>query len=115
MRTITALYIGISCRHRTYGPTLGELSETSFPDGQVQGPGTCMWLLCPIGCQDTDPSDRHGWWKTVCGVSSLDEEVDEHALLSDLLEMAVLYDQFNPSESCRMEMVARRYQMWEDF
>lgn len=41
--------------------------------------------------------------------------VDEHALLSDLFEVATLYDQPNVWELCHMEMVARRYQMWEEF
>ena len=49
------------------------------------------------------------------GLASADPGVEEHGILSGLLETGVGFDGLNVSELLCFEMLARRYQVWEGF
>ena len=49
------------------------------------------------------------------GLAASDPGVEEHGILSDLLEAGVSFDALNVSELLCFEMVARRYQVWEEY
>ena len=48
------------------------------------------------------------------GLHAHDPDVGEHELLSDILEVGLVYDQLNAGEICIFELVARRYQLLEE-
>jgi len=48
------------------------------------------------------------------GLGSADPGVDDHEFLSELLEVGLTYDMLNAGTIAIMEMVARRYQLWEE-
>ena len=49
------------------------------------------------------------------GLATADPGVEEHGILSELLEVGVAFDGLNVSELLCFEMLARRYQVWEEF
>ena len=57
---------------------------------------------------------RHSWWRSCLNLSVTDPGVEDHALLSDLLEIGLWYDGLNLGELLSFEKLARRYQLWEE-
>ena len=47
-------------------------------------------------------------------LTASDVGVEDHKFLSEVLEAACCYDQLNAGELLSLEMVARRYQLWEE-
>ena len=115
MRTLSVQYDQRGERSRDFAVTTKELSETEFKHWPLRGPRTCLWLLSAIRQQGYTPAGRHVWWKQSLGLASADPGVEEHGILSDLLEAGVSFDALNVSELLCFEMVARRYQVWEEF
>ena len=115
LRTLPVQFDGRGDRDRDYAKSTMELTETSFEDWQLSGPRTCLWLQSAIRKQGFTPNNRHAWWRNSLGLSIVDAGVEEHGMLSDLMETALVYDALNLPELMCFEMVARRYQVWEEF
>lgn len=115
LRTLPMLYDAAGGRARSYRSAVEAFSESSFEDWHLAGPRTCRWLLRAIQAQDYTPSTRHFWWRNCLGLSLSDEGVEEHGMLSEILEQAACYDALNVSELLSYEVVARKYQMWEEY
>ena len=115
LRTLPVLYDVRNERSRDFAGTVLELSETSFAHWPLRGPRTCQWLLNAIRQQGHTPAARHSWWRQCLGLATVDEGVEEHGILSDLLEAAVTFDALNISELMSFELLSRRYQVWEQY
>ena len=115
MRTLAVQYDQRGERTRDFAITTKELSETEFKHWPLRGPRTCLWVLSAIRQQGYTPAGRHVWWKQSLGLAASDPGVEEHGILSDLLEAGVSFDALNVSELLCFEMVARRYQVWEEY
>ena len=70
--------------------------------------------MCEIKRAGFTPMARHFWWKQSLLLEVEDPGVDEHAFLSELLQLAVVYDQLNLGCLASFEAVARRYQIHEE-
>ena len=115
LRTLSITYDGRGERSREWSTSVLELTETSFDDWQLEGPRTCVWLVSAIRRQGFTPMSRHSWWRASLGLSITDPGVEDHALLSDLFEVALWYDSLNLGELLCFEKLARRYQVWEEY
>ena len=115
LRTLSITYDGKGERSRDWGASVLELSESRFDDWPLEGPRTCLWLVGAIRRQGFTPMSRHSWWKQCLGLAVTDPGVEDHALLSDLLEASLWYDGLNIGELLCFEKLARRYQVWEEY
>ena len=78
------------------------------------GPRTTRWVPKVIRAAGFTPMQRHFRWRSILCLQAVDAGVDEHHFLSELLEAAGCFDQLNCSELLCVEMVCRRYQLWEE-
>ena len=108
-------YLPDGRRGRVFGEAVYDLSETTFSDWRVTGPRTTRWLLQAVGMQGFSPVQRHYWWRSTQQLSSSDIFVDEHLFLSELLENMVCVDQLNAPELHIGEILARRFQLYEEY
>ena len=116
LRTLGVQYqMADGVRSRIYVDAVKLITETPFGDWKISGPRTTRWLLRSIASQGFGPVQRHYWWRSVQHLSSADLFVDDHLFISELLETTVCFDQLNASELGAMELVARRYQLYEEF
>jgi hypothetical protein len=116
LRTLHVQYqMGDGVRQRVYGDAVKLLTETPFADWKVSGPRTAKWLLQAIASQGYGPVQRHYWWRSVQHLTTADLFVDDHLFISELLEAFVCFDQLNASEISAVELVARRYQLYEEY
>ena len=116
LRTLPIVYEadGVT-RRRTFESAVRESSTTAFADWGVEGPRTAVWLGKGFVSCGMLPIIRHHWWTTTMGLDVGDPGVDDHEFLSELLEAFLVYDQGNLGESMTMELIARRYQLWEEY
>ena len=114
LRTLAVVYDPRGERARDFANSLQDFTETEFKAWPIL-PRTCLWLLSAIKQQGYTPGARHVWWQQSLGLSTSDPGVEEHGVLSDLLDTAVQFDSLNLPELLCFEMVARRYQVWEQF
>ena len=114
LRTLAIFYDQRGDRARDFSSSTQEFTETDF-EAWPMAPRTCLWLLRAIKQQGYTPGARHVWWKQSLGLATSDPGVEEHVVLSDILETAVQFDALNVPELLCFEMVARRYQVWEQF
>ena len=99
---------------RTFADATASLTESPGDDWKILGPRSTKWLAASILEQGPGPKRRHFWWRSVLRLSAADPGVDDHLFLSELVETAACIDQLNISELQCFEMVARRYQLWEE-
>jgi len=106
---------GVS-RQRTFASAVDDcFSPASRPkDWPIEGPSSAPWLVGQMRDTSTTPRQRHHWWRQILGLGSADPGVDDHQFLSELLEVGLTYDMLNAGAVAIMEMVARRYQLWEE-
>ena len=114
LRVLPVQYQPDGTRGRSYSDAARQLSETAFPDWKVSGPRATCWLFLSIASQGYTPAQRHYWWRTVQQLTTTDIFVGDHLFLSEILEQALAFDQLNASELCIFELVARRYQLFEE-
>lgn len=114
LRTLALRFDQRGVRSRTFAEAAASFSETAAANFPLSGPRTMLWLALEMAKGGMSPSQRHEWWRQMLGVSAADAGVDEHAFLSDLLELGGGFDQCNLSELAVFEAVARRYQLWEE-
>lgn len=115
IRTLPISYDAASVRTRPFDDAARFLTQNDMADWKVSGPRTTRWLCNVFVEQSTTPGRRHQWWTHCLGLGPNDEGVDEHSLFGEVLEVALQQDQYNVSEAACFELIARRYQMWEQF
>lgn len=101
-------------RGRSFAEGVASSVEHPFPDWPIPGPRTCKWLLSAFVSSDATPNRRHFWWRSTLGLGANDDGVEEHAFLSDLLELSMQFDQINSPDLVVFEHISRRYQVWEE-
>ena len=57
---------------------------------------------------------RHFWWKQALGLTPGDPSVDEHAFMSEVLQLSITFDMLNAGELACVEAISRRYQLIEE-
>ena len=100
-------------RANTFLRNVSRLSATECTNWAVTGPRTMQWLCERFGAQEQPPTKRHWWFRHTLGLSAAAEGMEEHLFISEVLEVALGYDSLNVGELQCFEMLARRYQMWE--
>ena len=99
---------------RGFASALQDMKPADFGKSwQVEGPRSAYYTLERIYEGNHSPVQRHYWWRSVMGLSATDVGVDEHLLLSQLLEVGTTIDQMQVCNLVTFELVSRRYQMWE--
>ena len=99
-----------SGRHgRNFGESVKLLSCTKVDDWPVEGPRTTQWLCNALSTSDSGPLRRRYWRRQILGLEGSDTAVQEHILLSNIIECVVCSDQANISELAAFDHVSRRY------
>ncbi len=80
----------------------------------IDGPATVRCLMNAHRGLNSPPRQRHWWWRNVQSLDAGDPGVQEHFFLSEVLELALCHDRLNISRLQSFEVIARRYQLWED-
>jgi hypothetical protein len=101
-------------RERDFGEGVNLLDEIAWSDWPLQGPRTTRWYAKFIRDTNTTPRLRTPQWMRDTGVPDGDRVKHEHALLCDVLETAVTYDQLDISCCVSFELVCRRLQLIEE-
>ena len=114
LRTLPVKYLPGGERARVFSNAVGLCTESEFPDWAVEGPRTLKWLCNTAVKADLTFKRRHTWWKQSLGLSANDAGVEEHDMLSEVMEVGLAYDQLNVSNLLSFEILARRYQLWEE-
>ena len=113
IRTFPLAYSGTT-RVPSYGHNVAKLTEEASTDEwTITGPRTTKWLLDNMRIQELQPVRRHWWWRQTLQINANSEGCDEHLFISELLEAFVGFDGINLVETQAGEMLARRYQLWE--
>jgi len=103
-------------RKRTFATAVDDSFEPAKrpADWPIRGPMSSLWLVTQMQEANTTPKQRHFWWRQVLGLQSGDVGVDDHYFLSELVELALCYDQLNAGTSATLEAISRRYQLHEE-
>ncbi|CAK0906122.1 unnamed protein product [Prorocentrum cordatum] len=88
LRTLPVLYSPAGGRSRSFHDAVAKMSTTPFPDWRIKGPRTAAWLLEKISEAGYTPLQR--------------------------LQELTTYDQLNAGELVVVEILCRRYQLWEE-
>ncbi|CAK0845448.1 unnamed protein product, partial [Prorocentrum cordatum] len=114
LRTLPVLYSPAGGRSRSFHDAVAKMSTTPFPDWRIKGPRTAAWLLEKISEAGYTPLQRHFWWRSIQGLTASDSGVDDHHFISEVLQELTTYDQLNAGELVAVEILCRRYQLWEE-
>ncbi|CAK0809155.1 unnamed protein product, partial [Prorocentrum cordatum] len=114
LRTLPVLYSPAGGRSRSFHDAVAKMSTTPFPDWRIRGPRTAAWLLEKISEAGYTPLQRHVWWRSIQGLTASDSGVDDHHFISEVLQELTTYDQLNAGELVVVEILCRRYQLWEE-
>ena len=114
LRTLPVNYIFDGSRKRTFDGAAALLSTTEFVGWPIKGPRTAKWLAEQFAQGMQSPTQRHFWWRSVQQLGASDVGVDDHYFLSELFELACTIDQLNIGELVVFEVIARRFQLWEE-
>ncbi|CAK0911511.1 unnamed protein product, partial [Prorocentrum cordatum] len=114
LRTLPVLYSPAGGRSRSFHDAVAKMSTTPFPDWRIKGPRTAAWLLEKISEAGYTPLQRHFWWRSIQGLTASDSGVDDHHFISEVLQELTTYDQLNAGELVVVEILCRRYQLWEE-
>eukprot|EP00959_Pyramimonas_sp_CCMP1952_P425188 8906178-Pyramimonas_sp.AAC.1 len=76
---------------------------------EIEGPRSAYFTAERIHDGSHSPVQRHYWWRSVTGLSATDVGVDEHLLLSQLIEVAMTVHQVQICNSATFELISRRY------
>ncbi|CAK0878486.1 unnamed protein product, partial [Prorocentrum cordatum] len=114
LRTLPVLYSPAGGRSRSFHDAVAKMSTTPFPDWRIKGPRTAAWLLEKISEAGYTPLQRHFWWRSIQGLTASDSGVDDHHFISEVLKELTTYDQLNAGELVVVEILCRRYQLWEE-
>ncbi|CAK0789015.1 unnamed protein product [Prorocentrum cordatum] len=99
---------------RSFASALQDMKPADFGKSwEIEGPRSTYYTAEPIYEGNHSPVQRHYWWRSVMGLSATDVGVDEHLLLSQLLEVGMTIDQMQVCNLATLELLSRRYQMWE--
>ncbi|CAK0863319.1 unnamed protein product, partial [Prorocentrum cordatum] len=99
---------------RSFASALQDMKPADFGKSwEIEGPRSTYFTAERIYEGNHSPVQRHYWWRSVMGLSATDVGVDEHLLLSQLLEVGMTIDQMQVCNLATFELVSRRYQMWE--
>ncbi|CAK0891989.1 unnamed protein product [Prorocentrum cordatum] len=99
---------------RSFASALQDMQLVEFKDSwEIEGPRSAYFTAEWVHDGNHSPVQRHYWWRSVMGLSATDVGVDEHLLLSQLIEVAMTVDQVQICNLATFELVSRRYQMWE--
>ena len=115
LRTLSVEYGHRRARYRDFKEGVEQLPETTLEDFGFTGPRSLRWLVEAIVRQNITPRMRHEWWKSALRLAPYDEGVEEHGMVSEVIEVALTYVQLNGSELRCLEHLCRRYQLWEAF
>ena len=114
LRTLPVNYLFDGSRKRTFNGAAALLSTTDFVGWPIKGPRTAKWLADQFAQGSQSPTQRHFWWRSVQQLGASDVGVDDHYFLSELFELACTVDQLNVGELVVFEVIARRFQLWEE-
>ena len=114
LRTLPVAYLVDGSRKRTFASAAALLSTTEIVGWPIKGPRTAKWLADQFAQGTQSPTQRHFWWRSVQQLGASDVGVDDHYFLSELIELACTVDQLNVGELVVFEVVARRFQLWEE-
>ncbi|CAK0800855.1 unnamed protein product, partial [Prorocentrum cordatum] len=114
LRTLPVLYSPAGGRSRSFHDAVAKMSTTPFPDWRIKGPRTAAWLLEKISEAGYAPLQRHFWWRSIQGLTASDSGVDDRHFISEVLQELTTYDQLNAGELVVVEILCRRYQLWEE-
>ena len=114
LRTLPVNYLFDGSRKRTFDGAAALLSTTDFVGWPIKGPRTAKWLAEQFAQGMQSPTQRHFWWRSVQQLGASDVGVDDHYFLSELFELACTIDQLNVGELVVFEVIARRFQLWEE-
>ncbi|CAK0911582.1 unnamed protein product, partial [Prorocentrum cordatum] len=99
---------------RSFASALQDMKPADFGKSwEIEGPRSTHFTAERIYEGNHSPVQRRYWWRSVMGLSATDVGVDEHLLLSQLLEVGMAIDQMQVCNLATFELVSRRYQMWE--
>ncbi|CAK0822786.1 unnamed protein product [Prorocentrum cordatum] len=99
---------------RSFASALQDMQLVEFADSwEIEGPRSAYFTAERIHDGNHRPVQRHYWWRSVMGLSATDVGVDEHLLLSQLIEVAMAVGQVQICNLATFELVSRQYQMWE--
>ena len=108
VRALPVLYVGKDQRQRSFSSAAELASSSEYTDWTLPGPRTAQWLVLAISRTGFSPIARHWWWRHIMQCSIVDEGVDEHLTLCEMLENFGCFDQLNVGESRGIELVCRR-------
>eukprot|EP00971_Amphidinium_carterae_P350487 6491572-Amphidinium_carterae.1 len=114
LRTLPVRYRAGNERFRDFADASEKLTVTTLTDWRIQGPRTCRWLMQQMAGLGQTPSTRHYWWRGLLHLSAADPGIDEMECLSEVFELALCHDQLNIAEISAFEVLARRWQLWEE-
>eukprot|EP00971_Amphidinium_carterae_P334179 6469301-Amphidinium_carterae.1 len=114
LRTLPVRYRAGGERFRDFSDAAEKLSVTPLTDWKVQGPRTCRWLMQQMASLGQTPSTRHYWWRGLLHLSAADPGIDEMECLAEVFELSMCQDQLNVAEISAYEVLARRWQLWEE-
>ncbi|CAK0804487.1 unnamed protein product, partial [Prorocentrum cordatum] len=99
---------------RSFASALQDMKPVDFGKSwEIEGTRSTHYTAERIYEGNHSPVQRHCWWRSVMGLSATDVGVDEHLLLSQLLEVGMTIDQMQVCNLATFELLSQRYQMWE--
>ena len=86
------------------------MQEVEFADWPIEGPRTASWIIRELGKLSVDPNARHHTWKHENNLKEEQKLCSTHEMISDLLELALTYDQLDGSNVAVVEQACRYLQ-----
>ena len=109
-RILPVLRDAAGIRYRSTRSASDQAAEVIFPDLPIEGPRTASWMLKETGKLNIDPTSRHQTWKHENGLKEEQKVCYTHEMLSDILELALTYDQLDGSNLASIEQTFRYLQ-----
>jgi hypothetical protein len=100
-------------RYRSLREAVEDGGQVEFDDFPIEGPRTVAWYLGEVAKTGHDPSSRHVTWKHENDVKDDQRIAEVHEALSEVLDLAITYDQLDCSNLAFAECAARRLQQIE--
>ena len=98
-------------RGRRFADAVAMVSEEAYADWPVAGPRTVLWCLQFLARTNQGALEHHYKWKQLSKLQVHDYGVEFHESVMRIVELAVTYDQVDPTNLAALEVALRRAQI----
>ena len=112
-RTLSIKRNSAGQRHRSLREAIDECQQSEFDDWPVEGPRTTLWYCRQVAKTGQDIAPRHVTWRHENNIKEEQRVAEQHEALSEVLDLAVQYDQLDVSNLACLEAATRRLQYYE--